>query len=68
MANALDRLQPILNNFYTDGKSWQANGISNRQVRARNRVMADGAPELWAYIENLLDRAVDRGLLRRSAT
>ena len=68
LANALDRLQPILNNYYSDGKAWQANGISRRQVRARNRAMADGAPELWGYIENLLDRAVDRGLLRRSAT
>lgn len=68
LANALDRLQPILNNYYTDGKSWQANGISRRQVRARNRVMADGAPELWAYIDNLLDRAVAKGILRPSAS
>lgn len=67
LANALDRLQPILNNYYTDGKSWQDNGISRRQVRVRNRVMADGAPELWAYIDNLLDRAVAKGILRPSA-
>ena len=68
LANALDRLQPILNNYYTDGKSWQDNGISRRQVRARNCVTADGAPELWAYIDNLLDRAVSKGILRPSAS
>jgi putative hydrolase of HD superfamily len=67
LANALDRLQPILNNFYTDGKSWQDNGISREQVLARNRVMARGAPVLWDYIEKLLDRAVEKGFLRRFA-
>ncbi len=68
LANALDRLQPILNNYYTNGKSWQDNGISRDQVLARNRVMAQGAPTLWAYIEKLLDRAVDKGILTRSAS
>jgi putative hydrolase of HD superfamily len=67
LANALDRLQPILNNFYTEGKSWQANGIVRDQVVARNRVMAQGAPALWAYIEDLLDRAVAKGILRTAA-
>lgn len=66
LANALDRLQPILNNYHTDGKSWRDNGITREQVLARNRVMARGAPALWAYIEKLLDRAVEKGILLRS--
>jgi putative hydrolase of HD superfamily len=67
LANALDRLQPILNNYHTDGKSWQANGIVRDQVVARNRVMAQGAPALWEYIEDLLDKAVAKGILRTAA-
>lgn len=64
LANSLDRLQPILNNYHSDGKSWRANGITRTQVRERNRIMADGAPKLWAYIEDLLQRAVDQGMLK----
>ena len=64
LANALDRLQPILNNYYSDGKSWQANGIRRGQVRERNRIVADGAPDLWVYIEDLLQRAVNEGMLK----
>lgn len=68
LANALDRLQPILNNYHTDGKSWQDNGITREQVLKRNRVMAQGAPALWAFIETLLDRAVEKGILRPSVS
>jgi len=64
LANSLDRLQPILNNYYSGGKSWRANGIMRSQVCERNRIVADGAPELWAYIEDLLARAVDKGMLK----
>ena len=67
LANALDRLQPILNNYHTGGKSWQDNGISHDQVVARNRVMAEGAPMLWRYVEKLLERAVAKGFLPPSA-
>ena len=63
LANACDRLQPILNNYYSGGKAWQANGIRRDQVRQRNRIVADGAPALWTYIEQLLDDAVRQGLL-----
>jgi len=64
LAHSLDRLQPILNNFHSGGKSWRANGITRGQVQGRNRVVAEGAPVLWDYIENLLRRAVDRGILQ----
>ncbi len=67
LANALDRLQPILNNYHTGGKSWQDNGISHDQVLARNRVMSEGAPLLWRYVEKLLARAVAEGILSPSA-
>jgi putative hydrolase of HD superfamily len=64
LANSLDRLQPILNNFHSGGKSWRANGITRDQVRERNRIVAEGAPVLWGYIEDLLQRAVQRGILK----
>lgn len=64
LAHSLDRLQPILNNFHSNGQSWRANGITRGQVRGRNRIVAEGAPVLWDYIEDLLQRAVQRGILK----
>jgi putative hydrolase of HD superfamily len=63
-ARALDRVQPILQNLYTDGVSWRAHGVTAAQVRERNRaIVLEGAPALWPYLEALIDEAVRRGLL-----
>lgn len=63
-ARAIDRVQPILQNYYTDGASWRAHGISAAQVRAKNGPLVEaGAPALWAHVEALIDDAVTRGWL-----
>lgn len=67
LAHALDRLQPILHNYHTGGKSWRENGIRRNQVETRNALVAQGAPELWAFIVDLLDKAVAQGALQPGA-
>lgn len=62
-AAALDRLQPILHNYHTQGKAWLAHGITARQVVARNQHIAEGAPRLWDYARRIIDEAVARGYL-----
>ena len=63
-ARAIDRLQPMLQNLYTDGASWKAHGISAARVRAKNGPpIREGAPALWPHVEAMLDDAVRRGVL-----
>jgi len=62
-AAALDRFQPILHNYQTQGKAWREHGITSDQVIAHNRHMAEGAPRLWEYARNLVRDAVERGYL-----
>ena len=62
-ANALDRLQPILINYFTDGEAWQRHNVKRHQVVARNRWIKEGAPQLWVYVKGLIDDAVQRGFL-----
>jgi putative hydrolase of HD superfamily len=62
-ANALDRLQPLINNYYIDGSSWQEHGVKRHQVVARARAIEEGAPELWRYASGLIEGAVARGIL-----
>lgn len=57
-AAALDRLQPLLNNYVTGGKMWQKHGVKKSQVISRNQRIEAGAPDLWKYALELIDDAV----------
>ena len=62
-AAALDRLQPLMLNFQTEGAAWRRHGVTRAQVIARNRHIEEGAPALWKYAEELIDEAVRREYL-----
>jgi putative hydrolase of HD superfamily len=62
-AAALDRLQPLIHNFRTQGRQWRRHGVRSGQVRERMGPLREGAPRLWAYAEALIDEAVARGYL-----
>jgi putative hydrolase of HD superfamily len=64
-AAALDRLQPLLLNYHTQGGTWREHGIRRQQVIQRNSPMQDGAPELWEYAEKLINEAVEKGMLKK---
>lgn len=61
---AVDRLQPILNNYYTGGAAWQEHQIRIDQVLERNRPFAEAVPALWELIQRLLQDAVRQGMLQ----
>jgi len=62
-ANALDRLQPFLHNYFTEGQTWQENNIKSAQVKSRMRPVDAGAPVLWNYVSSLIDDGVKKGFL-----
>ncbi len=62
-AAALDRVQPLLHNFATQGTVWRQHGITSGRVADRNRHVADGSRALWTYAEGLIREAVARGYL-----
>ncbi len=62
-ARALDRLQPMLINMVTDGGTWAAHGVTADQVLARVALIEDGSPSLGAYARDMIESALDRGIL-----
>lgn len=62
-AAGLDRLQPLLHNYHTQGRTWREHGVTSDLVLARNRHMAEGAPRLWEYAEAMIRDAVAKGYL-----
>ncbi len=62
-ANSLDRVQPFLLNYFTQGRVWLKNKIRSGQVRARMQPVDEGAPVLWKYVASLIDDAVKKEIL-----
>jgi 5'-deoxynucleotidase YfbR-like HD superfamily hydrolase len=62
-ARALDRLQPMLANYYLGGGTWQAHGVRAGQVLDKVALITDGSAALGAVARDLIDSAVRQGFL-----
>mgnify|MGYP000188200337 CR=1 FL=1 len=63
-ANMLDKVQPLLLNNASDGKSWVEHGVRESQVLARNSRTHEGSEKLWAYAKSLIEENVKKGRLQ----
>jgi|GEM_PF-48430 len=62
-AAALDRVQPLMHNYFTQGVVWRDHGVTRSKVLDRNRHVQDGSRPLWQFAEALIQDAVERGYL-----
>ena len=64
-AAVLDRVQPIMLNYATDGRAWKEHGIHHEQVLERNKITLEKAPEEFViYLKEIIDSAVEKGYLK----
>ncbi len=61
-AAALDRLQPLLHNYHTQGHTWKG-GVTSSRVYDRMAKVKEGAPELWALVEDIVRDSIKQGFL-----
>lgn len=62
-ANALDRLQPLLLNDASGGRSWKEHGIKKSQVLKRVAPVRAASEKLWDFALQLIDKNVAAGNL-----
>jgi putative hydrolase of HD superfamily len=60
-ANALDRLQPLLNNSRTEGGTWRIHSVARDQVYRRMEPIRTAMPELWPVVTRIIEDACARG-------
>jgi putative hydrolase of HD superfamily len=65
-AAALDRIQPMLHNQQTQGGSWRIHGITRDKVMKRMAPVETGAPDLWLFIQQLIEDCVAAGYLQET--
>jgi putative hydrolases of HD superfamily len=62
-ARALDRLQPMLANYYLGGGTWREHGVRAGQVLDKVTLIADGSAALGDFARELVDSAIRQGFL-----
>jgi len=63
-ARTIDRLQPFLQNYYSNGYTWKKYNITVDRVKKHIlRDMKPGSEALWRFVDDLLEGAVEKGML-----
>lgn len=58
-AAALDRFEPILQNYMTNFSTWKEHDITHSMLMKTNQHIAEGAEVLWQTVERMFSEALD---------
>lgn len=64
-AAALDRIQPLIHNYHTNGHTWKLYNVPYDKVIGRNKPVEEASPVLWEYIREILDDSIKKGYLKK---
>ena len=64
-AKSMDRLHPLLLNYYAEGTTWKEHDVSSEMVRKINSEISGGSSVLWDYAQGIISDAVDKGYLKK---
>ncbi len=60
-ANTLDKVQPVLLNHASGGRSWREHEVKKEQIMGRNERTHEGSEALWEYILRIIEENVENG-------
>lgn len=63
-ANAIDRIQPLILNYMTDGHTWRLGNVHAPQIYKRMDIIRTAAPELWQVVEGVIADSIEKGILK----
>lgn len=63
-ANTLDKVQPVLLNHASKGRSWREHEVKKTQILERNARTHEGSETLWEYIFQIIEENVENGNIK----
>ena len=63
-ARGLDRLMPLMHNYYTQGATWRKHDVTSDMVLKQNSIIAEASPTLWEFAQDIIGKAVNKGYLK----
>lgn len=62
-AAVLDKIQPVLLNSASGGKSWKEHQVRMSQIMKRSEAVPEGSRILWEYELEIIKRNIEKGIL-----
>jgi putative hydrolase of HD superfamily len=66
-AAAIDRLQPFLNNYLTNGHTWAKHGVTADKIYKRMEPVQTALPALWEFVEFVIRDSCEKGYIAPNA-
>ena len=63
-AKSMDRLHPLLLNYYAEGMTWKEHDVTSEMVKNINSEISAGSSVLWEFAQNIIKDAVEKGYLQ----
>ena len=64
-ANAVDRLQPLIQNAHASGGSWCTQTLERARVLSRMAPIEKSLPDVWPYVLDVVESFCASGVLRK---
>jgi putative hydrolases of HD superfamily len=64
-ANAVDRLQPLIQNAHASGGSWRNQTLLRGQILSRMAPIETSLPDIWPHVLEVVESFCAAGVLRR---
>jgi len=64
-ANAVDRLQPLIQNAHAAGGSWRGQTLVRSQILRRMAPIESSLPNVWSHVLDVVESFCAAGVLRR---
>lgn len=64
-AASMDRMQPMLSNYYNEGGTWDKHNVSKSDIYKRISPVEKSSHRLWEFMTNIIEDARERGLIVR---
>lgn len=62
-AISMDRLQPMLNNYFNNGGTWKKFNVAKSDIYKRIGPVKKSSDDLWEYVEYMLEDSFEKGFI-----
>jgi putative hydrolase of HD superfamily len=64
-ASVFDRIEPLLQNYITEGYTWKKHNVTYDMVIEKNKKIKEGSEKIWEFVLKLLDKSVEKGYIKK---